>query len=293
MAPRVLLVDDEPSFLEAAARLLEREEIDIVGAAASVADGERQVARLKPDVVLIDVNLGADSGFDLARRLAATQAPPAMIAMSTHAAADFADLVAVTPLLGFLPKSELSAQAVRDLYEDRTHGVGCRHEMLVYSTPDELVARAKPFLDHGLDAGDDILVVAHGGGYDLWRDVLADAGSKVQFADGTEWYRTEGHALEAYDRYLRDRLAEGARRVRVVADVVPPKSSDDWRRYEAKVSVALAAVPVSFICTYDTRALADDLIADAARTHPLVRGSEGARPSPVYEAPGGIFAGHR
>jgi hypothetical protein len=58
-----------------------------------------------------------------------------------------------------------------------------------------------------------------------------------------------------------------------------------WKRYEAGVSAALADVPVSFICTYDTRELPAEIIADARRTHPILRDANGARPSSSYLPP--------
>ena len=86
----------------------------VVGVASDAADAHALVAQLMPDVILVDILLGDESGFDLARSLAAEHDPgPAVILISTHAEADFADLVASSPALGFLPKSELSADPIR------------------------------------------------------------------------------------------------------------------------------------------------------------------------------------
>jgi DNA-binding NarL/FixJ family response regulator len=112
---RCLIVDDNASFLEAAATLLEREGLDVVGTAANIDVALRQVEELRPDVVLVDISLGSESGFDLARRLAEADGDMTVIIISTRAEADVADLIAETPAAGFVPKAELSAPAILKL----------------------------------------------------------------------------------------------------------------------------------------------------------------------------------
>jgi len=113
---RCLIVDDNPYFLEAAADLLRREGLTVVGVASAGADALRQSRELRPDIVLVDIMLGHESGVDLARQLAAASSGgPAIILISTHAEADFADLIQEAPVTGFVPKSELSANAIQQL----------------------------------------------------------------------------------------------------------------------------------------------------------------------------------
>jgi hypothetical protein len=78
--------------------------------------------------------------------------------------------------------------------------------------------------------------------------------------------------------------------------VLWPQGSDTadiagWKRYEAGISGAMASVPVSFICTYDTKELPAEIVADARRTHPVLREAEGARPSAHYSEPGAFVRG--
>ena len=114
MAVRCLIVDDNRRFLEAARTLLEREGLTIAGLASTSAEALRAAETLRPDVVLVDVSLGEESGFELARRLVAGGARGAtVILISTRSEADLADLVALSPAAGFLSKSELSAGAIR------------------------------------------------------------------------------------------------------------------------------------------------------------------------------------
>jgi DNA-binding NarL/FixJ family response regulator len=99
-----------------AANLLERQGISVVGVASSTADALRRAEELHPDVVLVDIMIRAESGFDLARKLAqAHAAGSAVILISTHAESEFTDLIQEAPVAGFLPKSELSASAIRKL----------------------------------------------------------------------------------------------------------------------------------------------------------------------------------
>jgi DNA-binding NarL/FixJ family response regulator len=114
MVLRCVIVDDSARFLEAARALLEREGVDVVGVASTIAAALRLVDEVRPDVTLVDIDLGAESGFDLALRLArnGARAPCRAILISTHAEADFADLIDSSPAVGFLSKSDLSAQAL-------------------------------------------------------------------------------------------------------------------------------------------------------------------------------------
>jgi DNA-binding NarL/FixJ family response regulator len=114
---RCLIVDDSSALLAAASALLEREGIDVVGVASTVAEGARLASELRPDVTLVDIDLGGESGFDLVRQIAADGDGPRLdvILISTHAERDFADLIQASPALGFLPKSDLSAKAIREL----------------------------------------------------------------------------------------------------------------------------------------------------------------------------------
>jgi DNA-binding NarL/FixJ family response regulator len=120
----VLIVDDNWLFLEAARDRLEAGGVHVVGVAATSAEALRRAAELRPEVVLVDVMLGDESGFELARRLAAhsQHGGPAVILISTYSAADFAGPVGESPAAGFLPKQELSADAVRWIVEVRGPG---------------------------------------------------------------------------------------------------------------------------------------------------------------------------
>ena len=111
----VLIVDDSRLFLEAARVLLEREGLRVVGVAVTAAQALRRAVELRPEVILVDIMLGGESGFDLARRLSGHDrgGGAAVILISTYSEADFAISSPRAPATGFLPKGELSAHAIR------------------------------------------------------------------------------------------------------------------------------------------------------------------------------------
>lgn len=114
---RCLIVDDSNDFLRAARELLESEGISVVGAVSTGAQALRTCRELNPDVVLLDIDLGEENGFDVARQLAdrADATQPRVILISGHSGDDFADMIADSPVLSFLPKARLSGTAIRDI----------------------------------------------------------------------------------------------------------------------------------------------------------------------------------
>ena len=114
MTVRSLLVDDNSRFLAAARELLERQGIEVVGMASTTDEAARLAGALRPDVCLVDIDLGEESGFDLARRLAGPgDGSPRVVLISAYPEGDFSDMIAESPAVGFLPKPELSAARIR------------------------------------------------------------------------------------------------------------------------------------------------------------------------------------
>jgi CheY-like chemotaxis protein len=119
---RCLLVDDSPRFLAAARGLLERQGVTVVGVAANGAEALRRAEELRPDVTLVDLDLGGESGLELVRRLHRQPAPAPVILISTHAEQDYAELIAASPAVGFLAKTALSATAIAEVLAGRGDG---------------------------------------------------------------------------------------------------------------------------------------------------------------------------
>jgi two-component system, NarL family, nitrate/nitrite response regulator NarL len=117
VALRCLIVDDNADFLAAACALLSRRGISVVGLASSAAEAVQQAGKLRPDVALVDIDLGGESGFDVARLLSDTPGIESLpvVLISTYAEKDFVDLIAASPAIGFVSKSDLSGKAIMDV----------------------------------------------------------------------------------------------------------------------------------------------------------------------------------
>jgi DNA-binding NarL/FixJ family response regulator len=117
MTLRCVIADDSPAVLRAASDLLEGQGAAVVGVAATGEEAVSLMEELRPDVMLVDIALGPESGFEVARRLVQSldSAGARTILISTHDEAEFADLIAASAAIGFLPKSDLSAAAIRRL----------------------------------------------------------------------------------------------------------------------------------------------------------------------------------
>jgi DNA-binding NarL/FixJ family response regulator len=117
MGTSVLIVDDHPSFRATARALLEAEGYDVVGEAENGVGGLRAARELRPDVVLLDVQLPDFDGFEVASHLTRNGETPAIVLTSSRDAADFGPLVARSGARGFVPKAELSGAALATLLE--------------------------------------------------------------------------------------------------------------------------------------------------------------------------------
>jgi DNA-binding response OmpR family regulator len=116
MTVRAMIVDDNREFLQAAREMLEREGINVVAIASTGAQALRSAGEHEPDVVLLDVGLGDESGFDVAVQLTAAGGPARRVVLiSARSEEDLQDLIAESPAIGFLAKSRLSAPAILGL----------------------------------------------------------------------------------------------------------------------------------------------------------------------------------
>jgi DNA-binding NarL/FixJ family response regulator len=115
MRTTVLIVDDHGGFRESATALLEAEGFAVVGEATDGLAALDAVERLKPDVVLLDVQLPDVDGFAIAERLAAVPDPPRVVLISSREAAAYGSRLQAAPACGFLAKRDLSGASVAAL----------------------------------------------------------------------------------------------------------------------------------------------------------------------------------
>lgn len=118
MTVRVLIVDDHQTFRSFARELLESEGFEVVGESEDAASGIEAAASLRPDLVLLDVQLPDLTGFEVARRLAKQGVPMSVVLTSSRDASSYGDQVASSGAIGFIPKAELSGQAIRALLQE-------------------------------------------------------------------------------------------------------------------------------------------------------------------------------
>jgi CheY-like chemotaxis protein len=112
-----MIVDDNAAFCSTARHLLERDGIVIVGTVSTGAEAVRASKALEfIDVILVDIDLGQESGFDLAERLhSLSGGRPPVILISVYDEQDFEDLLTASSAIGFVSKAALSARAISDM----------------------------------------------------------------------------------------------------------------------------------------------------------------------------------
>jgi DNA-binding NarL/FixJ family response regulator len=116
MPLQCIIVDDYQPFLNIARAKLERQGMAVVGVASNGTEALRQARELSPDVALVDISLGTESGFDVARVISPYVRSVILISSDDHYEDDdYAELIAGSPAVGFLSKTTMSADAVSRL----------------------------------------------------------------------------------------------------------------------------------------------------------------------------------
>jgi DNA-binding NarL/FixJ family response regulator len=114
---RCVIVDDNPGFLVTAAKFLDRRGVSVVGYATSSAEALECVQKQQPDVTIVDLKLGEESGFRLAEQIINGPVPTKVILTSTHSESEYGELIAASPALGFVRKEHLSPEAIRGMLD--------------------------------------------------------------------------------------------------------------------------------------------------------------------------------
>ena len=112
MVHTVLIVDDHEAFRTSAKALLEAEGFSVVGQAADGAEAVVAIAALRPDIVLLDIQIPGPDGLAVAEQLASWPDPPAVVLISSRDAAAYGPRLQEAPAVGFIPKSGLSGEAL-------------------------------------------------------------------------------------------------------------------------------------------------------------------------------------
>ncbi|MCI3928393.1 sensor histidine kinase [Streptomyces sp. AN091965] len=172
---------------------------------------------------------------------------------------------------------------------------GFVHQALCYGADEEFLEGTLGYVREGLEAGDALLAVVAGDNIDLLRDALGGAAREVEFIDCLDWYHYPSRTLGQYHAYCTTREQGGARRVRVIGEPVwtgrTTLEVQEWMRYESLLNVAFAESGHWILCPYDTRALPEEVITTARRTHPeLAVGDDALLRNDRYAAPADFYA---
>jgi transcriptional regulator with XRE-family HTH domain len=163
------------------------------------------------------------------------------------------------------------------------------HAALFYSTDDEFLGAAAPFLEKAIERDEAALAVTSKANIDLLGEALGPKSQRVEFAEATQIYDRPGTTLGAYRSFIIDKLESGRPWVRIVGEPVWLGRSEEeirnWTRYESLINLALDTAPVSILCAYDERSVDPRILADAKRTHPEVLGGDDNVENPTYIDP--------
>ncbi|HZO59593.1 MAG TPA: response regulator transcription factor [Solirubrobacterales bacterium] len=117
MGASILIVDDHPGFRAQARRLLESEGYLVIGEAGDCTTGLEAARALQPQLALVDVYLPDGDGFDLTSRIALLTDPPTVILISSRDGAEFERCASESGARGFVPKAELSREAIEGVLQ--------------------------------------------------------------------------------------------------------------------------------------------------------------------------------
>lgn len=166
-------------------------------------------------------------------------------------------------------------------------GAQLEHDAFLYGSDEQLVTAMVPFLQEGLTRGDAAAAVTTPGNLALLRDRLG-ADAHVSYVEAADWYVRPAAAIAQFDAAIRELIDGGAPHLRVVGELPFGSTLGEhasWNRYEAIVNEAFKRAPLWVVCLYDTRALPEQLIEAARRTHPTLFEARRRRQSADYVEP--------
>lgn len=166
------------------------------------------------------------------------------------------------------------------------------HRVLVYSTDEDFLSTATPFLRQAGERAEAALAVTSAGNIELLRNRLSADAALVKFSEHREWCMTPQSALDGYRAFLTASLSDGAPWVRILSETAGARRPDAeprlWARYESLMNLVLSASPATVLCAYDARVVDDEILQRVRATHPeTVHGAILSR-SPEYAEPVGF-----
>ena len=167
-------------------------------------------------------------------------------------------------------------------------GGSLTHQALLYGSEEEFLAATVPFIRDGLDRGDPIRVATTSRNTGWLQVALGADARHVTFCDSSQWYRHPVRTLAALHHTVQAAVPDG-QVLRMIEDPMctarTRQESREWARYESLVNAALARASATLVCTYDTRLVESDVVAEVTRTHPELVVNGASKPSPSYVDP--------
>jgi transcriptional regulator with XRE-family HTH domain len=164
------------------------------------------------------------------------------------------------------------------------------HKALLYSTDEEFMRTAGPFLAEGLERSEAVLAVTNSKNIELLREHLGSDAGEVEFIEMATWYSSPATVLDSFGERLSAKLGTGAPWVRILGEPVWEGRSRSethlWTRYESMLNLVFAAWPATIICPYDERSVSPEIASQACVTHPQVIDRGGTAASLRYADPG-------
>jgi anti-sigma regulatory factor (Ser/Thr protein kinase) len=164
---------------------------------------------------------------------------------------------------------------------------GFDHSALIYGSDDAFLESVLSFAEAGVAADEPVLVAVQGRNVENLRAAMGGEPEGVTLLSVEEWYETSARTRDKFVRWAGERTGPG--RARLVSEQPWALGNEprirDWARNESVINVAFESMPVSFMCTYDSRVLPEEIVEHARHTHPELAAAEGSTPSDVYEEP--------
>jgi len=170
--------------------------------------------------------------------------------------------------------------------------IGFRHEALLYDGPDEYLAGTVPFLDAGIESGQEILVAVGPEQTELLRRELGGRVARIRFIDMREVGRNPATIIPLWREFVD---AAAGSPVRGIGEAVWASRSDaaleECRRHESLLNLAFEGARFDLLCPYDAVSIGDEILEKVAHSHPCLNREGHHEPSAIYEADPDHFAG--
>lgn len=119
-AVRVLVVDDQLPFRDAARAVVDRlRGFEVVAEAESGEEAVAAVARMLPDLVLMDINMGGIDGIEAATLITAAHPATMVVLLSTYELADLPPTARSSGAAAYVNKDDFGGRVLRSLWESR------------------------------------------------------------------------------------------------------------------------------------------------------------------------------